>query len=164
MSERIPEVSMNRSRLAPAILVAVTLAISGRAHAGPPAASTSTLDPVIVTCPAGDVVFTVVTRHADYVPWAEGPVTLTFCGCSGFSLESRTTYTTNGDGCSTWKTPDPDGTSRFPVAAGGACGSPIRIDAGNFALGYRPVASLDQDGDLVVSSADIAIIQSKLGT
>jgi hypothetical protein len=135
------------------------------AVAGPPTASTSTLDPVVVACPAGDVVFKVVTRHADNSPWAEGPVTLNFCGCSGFELESRTSYTTNGDGCSIWEMPASDGTSLFSVAAGGTCGTPIEVLAGGGVLmGYRPAASLDQDGDLVVTNADIAIIQSKLGT
>jgi hypothetical protein len=60
------------------LVAGATLVLSGHAQAGIPYASTSTLDPVIVACPAGDVAFTVVTRHIDMVPWAEGPVTLSF--------------------------------------------------------------------------------------
>jgi len=123
----------------------------------------------VIACPAGDVVFTVVTRHVDNVEWGEGPVTLNFCGCSGFHLANRTEpYTINGDGCSIWEIPDGSnglyGTTRFPVAGTGTCGDLVRMDADGVLLGYRAVASPDQDGDGVVSSADIAIIQSKVGS
>src|SRR5262245_37451675 len=165
MPERVRRSPMNRSRLQSTILSAATLAVSGRAQAGVPAASTSTVDPVIVACPAGDVVFTVVARHIDNVPWAEGDVWLSFCGCPGFHLETRTSpYLIESDGCTASEFPAADGTSLFPIAAGGTCASPVTVLAEGVWLGVRPVASLDQDGDHVVSNADLALIQSKVGS
>jgi hypothetical protein len=146
-------------------VAAALVPLAGSAVAGIADPQASTLDPSLVACPAGDMVFTVITRHIDMVPWAEGPVTLRFCDCAGFHLEPRAAlYTIDGDGCSISEVPDGNGVSRFPVVGGGTCGDLVRIDAGGVPLGYRPVASPDQDGDLVVTNADLALIQSKLGT
>jgi hypothetical protein len=143
----------------------LALPAAAPARAGIADPANCTLDPALVACPAGDAVFTVVTRDASGSWWAEDFVTLSFCPCSSFHLESPSSlYTINGDGCSISEMPNDQATSRFPVAGFGTCADLVRIDAGGVTLGYRAVASPDQDGDGVVTSADIAIVQSKVGT
>src|SRR5262249_23270278 len=72
-------------------------------------------------------------------------------------------------GCAAYMAQDPSvGVTRFPLRAGGTCAQ-ARImtgwDAqGGLLLAYRPVASFDQNGDMVVDDADMALIAAKVGT
>ena len=135
---------------------------------GVPAASTSDVPPRLVSCPAGDSTFIVVTRHIDYVPWSEGPVTVHFCGCPGYrlSVAGSHPYTINPDECSISMIPDGLGVSRFPVAGGGICpGDTVWVTAESLILFPFPVvASFDQNGDWKVDSSDLSLVYSKLGT
>ena len=154
----------HRITLAASLLLLASSAWTS-ARAGPPSAAMSYEDPCLVACPAGDIVFLVITNHIDGVPWAEGPVTLDFCACPRVRLRPGTFgYTVAPPGCRIWQEPVADGSSRFGVAAGGGCGDSMQIDAEGMFLGRRPVSSPDQDGDLVVTASDLQAIQGKLGT
>jgi hypothetical protein len=135
---------------------------------GVPSAATSYVAPRLVSCPAGDSTFFVVSRHLSGDPWSEGFVTVHFCGCPGYhlSLAGSHPYTINPDQCSISMLPDAEGASRFPIAGGGICpGDTVWVDAGHVLLQpFQVVASLDQNGDLRVESADLALVYSKLGT
>jgi hypothetical protein len=140
----------------------------GGAVMGVPSAASSYVAPRLVSCPAGDSTFVVVARHVSGTPWAEGPVTVHLCGCPGYhlSLLGSHPYTINPDECSIWTIPDHEGVAEFPIAGGGLCpGDTVWVDAGSQFLWPRPVVvSLDQNGDLRVDSADLALVHSKLGS
>lgn len=146
---------------------ATALAVSP-AIAGVPAASTSYVSPHLVSCPAGDSTFVVITRHITGTPWAERGVTVDLCGCPGYqlSLAGSHSYSVDTSGCVASMTPDGNGYSLFPLAGGGLCpGDTIAVFAEGILMGrVLKVASFDQDGDLRVGGADIALVQSKLGT
>lgn len=140
---------------------------AGLAWGGIPCAGNCIVAPRLVSCPAGDSTFIVVTRHCDNNPWSEGPVNLHFCGCPGYhlSLVGSHPYTINPDLCSISMIPDLLGVSRFSISGGGLCpGGTVSIDADYVPLGTRWVVSLDQNGDLRVDAADLALVYSKLGT
>jgi hypothetical protein len=135
---------------------------------GPAAAENSFVAPRLVSCPAGDSTFFVVARDGGGFPWDEGPVTVHFCGCPGYhlSLMGGHPYTINPDGCRISMIPNSQGEANFPIAGGGLCpGEEVWVDGGNVRLSISSVvASLDQNGDLRVDSADLALVNSKLGT
>ncbi len=135
---------------------------------GPPSSGNSFVAPRLVTCPAGDSTFFVVVRGVGGFPWSEGPVTVHFCGCPGYhlSLVGGHPYTINPDGCTISMMPNRQGEASFPIAGGGLCpGGTVGVYADFFHLSpYPVVASLDQNGDLRVDSADLALVNSKLGT
>jgi hypothetical protein len=124
--------------------------------------------PRLVSCPAGDSTFVVVTRGVGGFTWSEDFVTVHFCGCPGYhlSLVGGHPYTINPDECRISLMPDRHGVSNFPIAGGGLCpGDTVRVDAGDMILRPFPVVvSLDQNGDLKVDSADLALVHAKLGT
>lgn len=141
--------------------------VAGLAQGGIPCSGNCIVPPRLVSCPAGDSTFIVVTRHCDNNPWAEGPVTVHFCGCPGYHLWLPGThpYTIDPDQCTISMVPDIQGVSRFPVMGGGLCaGDTVSVSADNVPLSYPVVASLDQNGDLKVDSADLGLVYSKLGT
>ena len=136
--------------------------------AGPPSAANSYVAPRLVSCPAGDSTFIVVTRDIADNPWYDGLITVHFCRCPGYhlSLAGSHPYTINPDQCSISMLPDAQGESRFPIAGGGICpGDTVWVDGGHVILRPFPVVvSLDQNGDLKVDSADLALVDSKIGT
>src|SRR5262249_33735464 len=148
-------------------LVAVILC-SNAANAGPPSASQSDVDPCIITCPSGDSVFTAIIRHIDRVPTEPDRDTeVDLCGCPNIHFAptpAGAPYTVIG--CVAHTLTDIQGIARFPLHAGGVCsGATIRVDCDGVPLRtLSAVASFDQDGDLAVTAADLAIIQSKVGT
>lgn len=150
-----------------ACLAAFTL-VARPAWAGVPAASTSTVSARLFLCPAGDSVFIVIPRHISGNPWAEGPVWVDLCACPQvrLSVAGAQGYTVDAAGCVATEQPPSDAIYRFPLAGGGLCpGGSFRVYAGGVLLATRTaVASPDQNGDLVVNSADVTLARSKLGT
>jgi hypothetical protein len=152
-----------------ALFALVTIVLcSAPALGGVPSATESDVDPCIITCPAGDSVFTAIIRHADRVPWDHvGDAELDLCGCPNLHfgpVAADGPYTFNG--CTVHTMTDVDGNARFPLAAGGVCSGtsiPFYVE-GLLIRTLSAVASFDQNGDLAVTAADLAIIQSKAGT
>jgi hypothetical protein len=128
----------------------------------------SYLAPCLIACPAGDSVFVTLPRD-----WAQNPeggeeITLDFSNCPGFRLSPLSggePYTIDSTGRQISVLTDAFGYARFPVRGGGVHGGGLAVLRGcTHAFGTRSVASPDQDGDLIVDDADVALIESKLGT
>ena len=137
------------------------------ARASLPSPSNSAVDPCIVACPAGDSVFAVIARDANNAPTPGRDTAVDLCNCPGVSLApvpDGGPYRISG--CIVWTLTDLDGIARFPLEAGGACsGAAIRIYCMGMLMATRTsVASFDQDGDLVVDGADLALVDGKRGT
>jgi hypothetical protein len=138
------------------------------AGAGPPSPATSQLDPCIVTCPAGDSLFVAIVREINGGPFHSGEeAKIDLCGCPDVRLAAAV----GGDsywlaGCTVLTLTDLDGIARFPLAAGGVCSNAsVRIFCEGMPLATRhSVASFDQDGDMVVSGNDLALVDARLGT
>jgi hypothetical protein len=146
---------------------AACLAGPSPARAGFPFTAESWVDPCIVVCPAGDSAFTVFARRNGQ--WSGDPVWIDFCNCPGVVFaptDGSEPYFLSG--CTVYRSSPEPGTTlfEFPLKAGGVCsGVAITISLfipDNFVR--TAVASFDQNGDLVVDGADIAIAQGKLGT
>ena len=153
----------------PALIALVTIVMaSAPAAAGIPNAAQSDVDPCIIVCPAGDSVFTAIVRHIDRVPYhPDSDTWLDLCGCTGVHLapvEAGDPYWMAG--CVVHTLTDAQGIARFPLRAGGGCsGASIQVTCDGVPLRtLTAVASFDQDGDLSVTSSDLAIINSKIGT
>jgi len=132
-----------------------------------PAPEASQVDPCIVTCPSGDSVFAVIARQPNGNPWPYGETEVHLCGCPDVVLapvESGGPYRI--DACRVSAPTWPHGVSAFPLESGGVCsGASIAIYCDGLLMGIRSaVASFDQDGDLVVSEGDLAIVGGKQGT
>lgn len=149
------------------IVLAGMLAGAAPAWSDFPWPGASYVDPCIVTCPAGDSVFAVIARQPGGNPWPYGTTTIDLCGCPDLVLapvEGGGPYQISG--CTVWAYTWPQGVSAFPLASGGLCsGASITVHCDGFLMGTRTaVASFDQDGDLVVSASDLALVSSKEGS
>jgi hypothetical protein len=149
-----------------AALCVSTLMIRSVATAGGPIAQNCTVDPCLVLCPAGDLAFHVVVRRNSVVQ--NSTVVLYLCSSTGWAMCS--------DGqpadisfpfapCDPVVLTGPDGVAKIALKAGGVTSdSTVLISADGVPLAQRFLASPDQNGDLVVNSADEAIFVTKLGT
>jgi hypothetical protein len=125
------------------------------ANAAVPDPLRSQVDPCLVVCPAGDFTFHVVVRDVANVPIAGATVVVNLCNCPSVHLCSGP--------CDVLATSDAAGNAFFQIKGGGICpGGVASVTADGVLLASRTVASPDQDGDLSVTSADIAIISGKL--
>jgi hypothetical protein len=133
-----------------------------------PNSSNCYFDKCIVTCPANDSVYTVVVHDVLNVPVPNSDVVIDFSACGNVVLAESNPpgqYQLQPFDCVLRRT-DSFGRSDFPLASGGTCApGPIRVYASGNLLGSRRfVASFDQDGDLAVTEADLALVQAKIGT
>ena len=147
-------------------LVSPTVHLSSTANS--PNSSNNYLDKCFVTCPAGDSVFTVVVHDAFNAPVPNSDVVIDFSPCGNVVLAEADPpgqYQLVPVDCVVRKT-NFLGRADFPLASGGTCAlGPIKVYASGMLLGSRThVASFDQDGDLRVTEADLAMIQAKIGT
>jgi hypothetical protein len=135
--------------------------------AGVPDAAHSFVAPRVVICPAGDSMLVVIVRHASGNPWAEGPVWADLCDCPGVRLSTiQPCGIPDTSACHVTLMPDLNGVVEIPIAGGGLCpGGTARVYADGVLLAIRPEpACFDQNGDLKVDGADVAIVNSKIGT
>ena len=121
----------------------------------------------LVTCPRGDVIFTVVVRDIANLPVAGSTVELDFGACPSFPL---------CDDCCDGVTLDrvnhrasmitgANGQASFALETGGICGGQhVLVRADGILLASVPEASPDQDGNLYVGTHDLDLILPKLGT
>ena len=140
-------------------IVSISL-LAGAALAQIPDATQSTVDECFVTCPAGDIPFTVVVRDVDgnAVPGAD--VVVDFCGCPGQQLCLTAGQLPCNDGTLDRVSlpADASGVVVFNIAAGGACqGFPVEISANGVFLAQREVRAMDYDNNFVVEVADFVV-------
>lgn len=152
------------------VLSLLVLAAPIGARAGIPAPGNSTLDPVLVTSPDGTVIYHVTVRDFanNTVPGSQ--VTLDFSTCPNvtFCATACTNCTVNPLSRTLSAFTGASGVATFDVRSGGTCaqGSPagMRIYADGVLLAQQAVAPFDQDGDLVVGPADVAIVTARMGS
>ena len=120
------------------------------------------------SCPAGDLRDRVLLRMFTGNPDAFIDTRVSVCGCSDVHFAPLT----GGEGygldsaCAMTELTDQNGIADFYPRAGGVCsGVPMLITGYSVPVAFRySWASPDQDGDLVVSSPDMVLIQQKIGT
>src|SRR5262245_64218185 len=144
----------------------LALACAPPAWADSPNGSVGFADSCIVACPAGDSILTVNATDLQGHPVSQVTIAVDFSNCPGVVLAASNPpgqYTVNGSAA--FKTSDVDGRADLPLALGGACSGVVaRVYNSGALIGFRPVASFDQDGDLAVTVADLALVSSKIGT
>jgi hypothetical protein len=147
------------------------LALSGSAAAaaaGVPSPSNSSVPACLVACPAGDVVYRVVVRDLGNFPVVFSTVVIDLSSCPGLAL-----CPTQGPGVSyspathqAWMLTDANGVADIRLKLGGVCSAGVRVFADGVMLRNPsvPVASPDQNADLLVSGADALIVNGLLGS
>ena len=138
------------------LLLIVVVCCSQPALAAVPDPGHSAVDPCLVVCPAGDSFFHVIVRDIVGNPIAGSTVIVDLCSCSSV-------VPCPGEGCAQIGHTDASGSVTFAIKAGGVCAAGAFITADGVALGVRAVASPDQNGDLFVDAADVAVAVGKIG-
>jgi hypothetical protein len=152
------------------LLLGFALAVTPAAAlaSGLPSVANSTIPPCIYASPDGNFVTQIVLRDITNVPIAGANVTLDFSGCAtyltcsppcngctGNLAQHKITAVTNAFGV-----------ANFDLRVGGVCPnetvSIIAVDV--LPMGTRPFASLDQTGDLYVTTADVIRVSSLVGS
>ena len=150
-----------------AVLVALG-AIPARACLDVPSPSWSTADPSVVGAPGGGFTFTVfVGGSCTGAPLQNARVVLDFSGCPGVALCPAPCTGCEADAAlhTVAKLTDGFGHASFDLRIGGTCpAGGVQVVADGVPLMSRALASLDQNGDLVVDEQDLAQVQAKLGT
>jgi hypothetical protein len=153
-------------RLIPVCLWVVVLAaaIPVPASAGVPAPEpASVVDRCLNICPFGDITFTVVVRDIASNPVTNSYVWIDVCPVPSVHPCFLTACTPLAAGFT-----NAAGQVVLRPQAGGVSPAPFdqhaRIFADGILLATRVVGGPDQDGDLVVTAADLAIGTAKLGT
>lgn len=141
------------------------------ASAGVPSPSTSTVPPCLVVCPPGDISYTVVVRDFGSNPISGSMVWLDFSSCTGFvhcPIGNTEGYLWDAPNRRAVGVTDGSGRVTFAIRGGGVC-QPIgvrgvRVYADGIALADVFLSSPDQNGDLMVTNADLAIIAAAINT
>ncbi len=158
---------MNRPILTLCVVTTLALLLAAPVRGSIPDPGECTVPPRIVSCPAGDDSFVVITRRADAGLWCDGPVNVHLGSCPGYRLSAvgNHPYTVDAAGTASIGPCNYGTASAFPFAGGGVCpGDSVLVDVVGIYLRYVTVASFDQNGDLMVDHTDAAIVESKLGT
>jgi hypothetical protein len=159
---------MSAVRSISAFIVTATLVVGSGApaRAGVPNPTTSSVDPCVRVCPAGDMAFRVTVRDAIGNPVPNSSVLVDFAACLGFTLcplLGSEPYTMAGP-TAIMMTSDGSGVVDIPIRAGGSCQGAIHVFADGVQLGSRGAnTSPDQNGDLTVDATDQALLALKLG-
>lgn len=150
------------------VSVLVLAAVATSASANVPDPNRSYVPKRLVSCPGGDSTYVVFVRFFSGDPWAKSPIELHMCSCAGYRLSSTGThpYMVDSTACVVSSQGSPlTGAALFPLVGGGLCPTDsISVWAEGVPLGYTHAVSLDQNGDLVVDGADLAVVQTKVGT
>jgi len=167
------EVAMLRMRpTALAVALPLLLAVPSPALAaggGVPSPANCTLPTFVVGSPDGSFTAQVVVRDVAGFPVASSNVVLDFSGCPQYHACNTVCAgcTPNPTYRTVAMTADAAGTVRFGLhMGGGGCPNPpiVAIHADGILLGTSHYASVDMDGDLAVTTADLADAQALLGT
>ena len=149
---------------AAAVAYAVMLAVQSEAGQKPDPRF-SAVDPNIVVCPAGDSLFRIISRDNLGYATVNNTVIVDFCGCPGVVFgPSQPADAYILDGCRTIGVTSMYGVIDFHWRAGGVCNGPVAFHLDGIAFPARAyVASTDQNGDLVVTQADVDAATAKVG-
>jgi hypothetical protein len=151
-------------RLPPVFLsLALIIALAPSAHAGVPSAANSVVDPCLNVCPLGDIAFHVTVRDLASNPVANSHVTIDVCQVPSVNVCFQGACNQLASGFT-----DASGTLVLHPQGGGVTPAPFvqmaSIRADGVLVASRVVGSPDQDGDLVVTAADLALGAAALGT
>ncbi len=149
------------------LLALVVLATPAGAQIPDP--NLSSVDPVVVFCPAGDDTFHVTVRRIGTgAPVRSSAVALTLDACLAVSVCPTTgteSYTYQPATRIASTLGDNAGLALLPVRAGGLCAAGnVDVYADGVLLATRALASPDQDGNGIVDGQDLALLQLKLGS
>ena len=152
-------------RMLPAFVLAALIALPAlapRSVAAVPSPAQSDIDTCLNVCPAGDIPFRVTVKDAASNPVANSFVWIDVCQvpavhvCPGATCSQLAAGFTDASG-TVYLFPHAGGVSPPPWGAMG------NVYADGILLVSRVVGSPDQDGDLTVTAADLAIGAGKLG-
>jgi hypothetical protein len=156
-----------RYSLVEACLVGILAAGVSPAAAAIPNPSSCSFPSQLVACPAGDIGFTVVVRDLGNIPISGSTVTLNFSSCAAvqFCTGCCDGVTLDLPGRTASRATDANGVVTLRLKLGGVCnGQYVTVRADGYLIAMVPVASPDQDGDLVVDSEDAAHVFGLIGT
>ena len=131
-----------------------------------PSPATSFVSPCFVSCPQGDIAFTVIVRDAANNPEPNSSVILDFSTCTGtvFCAVQEPGTTIDPTLRFVARVSDNTGLTVFHARLGGLCpGAKMKVTADGVPLALRNVASVDQDGNLLVEAADQALVAGQVG-
>ncbi|HUK62929.1 MAG TPA: hypothetical protein VLV15_06340, partial [Dongiaceae bacterium] len=160
----------------PRIALAVVLALapcSSPAGAAVPSPAHNTFPQFVVASPDGALVTQVIMRDGADHPVVGDPITLLFSGCpqadtcsSGGVCAGCVPRGTPGSPLQITKLTDANGVAAFAlrVGGGGCDDPPYVVIYDEFYFARVTFASLDQDGDMSVTPADLAHVHALLGT
>jgi hypothetical protein len=158
-----------RVSIALGAVIAATLLLVPDAYAqvGVPSAATSTIPTCIVASPDGAFISTVVVRDAAGTPVSGSKVVIDFSSCNLFAVCSFPC-----SGCTAYpqahtvqKAADANGSARFDLRVGNVCPNErVSVYADAILLGTAAFSSLDQNGDLSVTGADMVRVQAAMIT
>jgi hypothetical protein len=151
-----------------ALLCSTLFLLPAVARSGVPSPGNSTVPQCLLGCPAGDFIITIVVRDLASNPVVNSTVLLDFSACPAFTIctpESTDPYIYDAGTRTVRAVTDASGTVRFPLRAGGVCGTAngVSVFADGVYLAGRTFASPDQNGDLFVNAVDQGIAGAKLG-
>jgi len=132
-----------------------TLGSAAVASAAVPSPVNSSVDFCLFVCPRGDVPFHVIVRDAINQPIANSFVQVFLC--------SDTLRVCPMEDCTVTGLTNAAGQATFFIHAGGPRYTPVTVVADGVQIGLARISTPDQNGDLVVDGADLAIGISKLG-
>lgn len=122
--------------------------------------------PCLTLCPFGDFVCSITPRNVAGDSLPNTRIVIDFTACDTVQLclrDGNEPYDFEPPGFVISGTTDSTGSFTFPIQGGGiSYDSLATVWADGVLIAQRPVASCDQDGDLIVGPMDLAIIQSKV--
>ena len=146
--------------------IAILLALATSANAGVPDPRMSTVPTCWTFDPSGDLSVTVTVRDVNNAPVANSTVWIDLCTCPSIHLcppSPEDGYTVVG--CTVKKVTNAAGQATFALRGGGGCaGSAPFFADGVLLANVTTIASPDQDGNLVVNAADVALLAAKHGS
>lgn len=163
-----PSHSFSALLLSFSLFACTVLNCSATAARGVPDPANSEVPACLAACPAGDLVIVIVVRDFNNIPIENSSVVIDFSECPAFIIcpPSKSDPYIYDDVSRTVRVlTDASGAARFPLRAGGVCGTAngVFVFADGVLLANCTFASPDQDGNLSVSAADLAIANGKLG-
>jgi hypothetical protein len=152
-----------------ATLLAALSPLASVAGAGVPSGPLSSSPQYIVGSPDGAFVADVLVRDIALNPVSGSYVSLDFSTCAQFNycVPACTDCTVDPVARTVHRFTDVSGHAVFNLrVGGGSCpdASHLRVSADGVLLGSSRFSSLDQDGDLSVTTADVAQVQAVLGS
>lgn len=156
--------------LLPAAAIAGSWALPATATTSVPSPSNSTLPACLATTPGGNIPSVFIVRDLANNTIAGSVVVLDYSQCAGFVPCPQTgvpadNYIVDIPTQTVRAFTNVAGQVSFALRAGGGCSNPgIRVFADGVMLGTLHAASADQNGDLSVDGADVALVNGKIGS